>query len=300
MALTMQHEFSRGLPHPELTVQALQATLLRSGDEAEVLEFLSVRPIHTVFMASLIRDNGLISSFNRGSFYACRCESGTLEGVALLGHATLVETESEQCVKAFAELAKHHSPSHLIRGEKQKVETFWRYYAQGDRQPRRLASELLLQLKTLSTTEPVPGLRRAALDDLEVIVAVNASMVCDESGVNPLTRDGNGFRERAARRIERGRVWVWIENEQLVFKTDIVAETPQATYLEGVYVVPEQRVKGYGLRCLSQLAGVLLAHTDTICLTVNEKSSGSQQFYKRAGYELACRYDTIYLDNSQA
>ena len=299
MALTMQHEFSRGLPRPEL-IRPLQAALLRSGEEAEVLEFLSVRPIHTVFMASLIRDNGLISAFNRGSFYACRSEDGSLEGVALLGHATLMETESEQCVKAFAQLAKHHSPSHLIRGEKEKVETFWHYYAQGNRQPRLLAGELLLQLKTLPNAEPIPGLRRATLADLEMIVAVNASMAWDESGVNPLTRDANGFRERAARRIEKGRVWVWIESQQLVFKTDIIAETPQATYLEGVYVVPEQRVKGYGLRCLSQLAGVLLAHTDTICLTVNERSTGSQQFYKRAGYELACRYDTIYLDNSQA
>jgi len=51
------------------------------------------------------------------------------------------------------------------------------------------------------------------------------------------------------------------------------------------------------LRCISQLAKLLLTGTKTICLTVNEKSVGSQRFYTRAGYELACRYDTIYLDD---
>ncbi len=76
------------------------------SEAAEVLDFLAGRPIHTVFMASLIRDNGVVSSLNRGSFFGCRNERGTLEGVALLGHATLIETESTECIKAFAATRK--------------------------------------------------------------------------------------------------------------------------------------------------------------------------------------------------
>jgi hypothetical protein len=55
-------------------------------DEPEVIEFLSVRPLHTVFMAGLVRDNGVVSPGNRGSFYASRNYSGQLEAVALIGH----------------------------------------------------------------------------------------------------------------------------------------------------------------------------------------------------------------------
>ena len=36
----------------------------------------------------LIRDNGIVSSLNRGTFYGCRDLNGNLEGVALVGHAT--------------------------------------------------------------------------------------------------------------------------------------------------------------------------------------------------------------------
>ena len=44
----------------------------------------------------------------------------------------------------------------------------------------------------------------------------------------------------------------------------------------------------------------LLQRSEAICLTVNEKSAGTQQFYKQAGYELVSRYDSIYLDKPKS
>lgn len=298
MASTMQQEFSAGFSTSGSLSDSQCAQPLNDAEASEVLDFLAGRPIHTVFMASLIRDNGVVSSLNRGSFFGCRNNRGTLEGVALLGHATLIETESTNCIKAFAQLARNHAPSHLIRGEQEKIASFWNYFTKDQNKARLLCGELLLQLKTIPAgLTAVSGLRLATIADLETIVNVNASLACNESGINPLARDPQGFRERAARRIAKGRIWVWIENQRLLYKTDIVAETPQAIYLEGVYVHPDHRFQGYGLRCISQLAAALLERTKTICLTVNEKAAGTQRFYQRAGYELVCRYDSIYLDN---
>jgi uncharacterized protein len=298
MASTMQ-QFSGGFSTPgSLTDQPCVQPLL-DCEADEVLDFLARRPIHTVFMASLIRDNGVVSGLNRGSFFGCRNNRGTLEGVVLLGHATLIETESLECIKAFAQLARNHSPSHLIRGEQEKIASFWNYFTKDQNKARLLCGELLLQLKAIPAgLTPVPGLRLATIADLEMIVNVNASLACNESGINPLARDPQGFRERVARRIAKGRVWIWIENQRLLYKTDVVAETPQAVYLEGVYVHQDHRIQGYGRRCISQLAATLLERTKALCLTVNEKAEGTQRFYQRAGYELVCRYDSIYLDNS--
>src|SRR5919198_5140248 len=89
-----------GAPSPALTVQALA-----DGHKEEVLEFLAARPVHTVVMAGFIRDNGLVSPLNRGTFYACRDAEGRLEGVALVGHVTLIETDQEAALEAFARLA---------------------------------------------------------------------------------------------------------------------------------------------------------------------------------------------------
>ncbi len=294
---TMQRELTPGFAAGSVVqVESLRTQLLGPTEEAEVLEFLSLRPIHTVFMASLIEDNGMVSSFNRGSFFGCRDNHGRLEGVALIGHATIIETESEECIKAFAQLAKNHSPAHLIRGEQEKVESFWRYYADVDHAPRLLCHELLLERSSAPVNFPaVPELRLATLADLDHVMNVNAAMALAEGGINPLTRDPDGFLERSARRIMQGRNWIWIENGRVIFKTDIIAETPAVIYLEGVYIDPEYREKGYGLRCLSQLTQLLLARAECICLTVNEKFSGTQAFYNRAGYKICSRYDTIYL-----
>ena len=65
----------------------LRTSRLTEDERDEVLEFLSLRPIHTVAMAGFIRDNGLVSELNRGSFYGCRNAQGQLDGVALVGSA---------------------------------------------------------------------------------------------------------------------------------------------------------------------------------------------------------------------
>jgi predicted GNAT family acetyltransferase len=270
---------------------------LTDEHESETLKFLAARPIHTVFMAGLISDNGVASPFNRGTFYGCRNREGLLEGVALIGHATIIETESQECIKQFARFARNCSPNHLIRGEQDKVESFWNYYSDGEHQARLICREFLMKRQTILTNvHTVPDLRQATHADLETIVAVNASMARRENGINPLAKDSTGFCERAARRIRQGRCWVLIENKQLVFKTDIIAQTPHAAYLEGVYVAPEKRSKGYGFRCVSQLAEYLLMRVGSVCLTVNEKFPEALAFYKRAGFEIASRYDTIYLN----
>ena len=274
-------------------------TVVKLADEhrQEILSFLAVRPLHTVFMAGLIRDNGVVSPLNRGTFYACRDRDGRLEGVALIGHATLVDARSERANAAFAHLAQSCSHAHLIRGVQREVLEFWNSYAPlRGIEPRRVCRELLFEHRgPVKSCAAVRGLRQATLNDLSLVMTINAGLAAEECGINPLGRDALGFRQRTARRIEQGRVWVWVENDQLIFKADIVADTPAAFYLEGIYVHSQQRRKGYGLRCMTQLCRILLARAEAVCLIVNEEQKGAQAFYRKAGYRQLSDYDTIYL-----
>jgi uncharacterized protein len=269
---------------------------LSAGDTPEVLAFLAERPLHTVNMTGLIRDNGLVSPHNRGTFHACRDEAGRLEGVALVGHAVLLETRSERAAAAFARLAQEYAAAHLILGDVEQVGLFWDHYAEGGQQPRRLCRELMLEQSwPVEAREAVEGLRLATPEDLEAILPVQAELVFDESGVNPLETDPAGFRERCLRRIERGRTWVVTEDGRLLFKAEIQAETPETTYVEGVHVAPERRGNGYGLRCLSQLTRTLLQSSTSVCLLVNELNAPARAFYRKAGYRQRGVYDTIFL-----
>ncbi|HWW77051.1 MAG TPA: GNAT family N-acetyltransferase [Pyrinomonadaceae bacterium] len=269
---------------------------LSSADAAEALAFLAARPLHTVNMAGLIRDNGVVSTLNRGTFHACRDEAGRLEGVALVGHAILFESRTERATAAFARLARRRAGAHLILGEEGPVKLFWRHYAEGGQEPRRLCRELLLEQRwPVEAHAPVAGLRAAARDDLEEVVNVQAGLVLDESGVDPLESDPQGFRERCAWRVGRRRTWVVTDGGRLMFKAEVYAETPRVTYLEGVYVAPERRGGGYGLRCLSQLTRNLLRRSDSVCLLVNEQNAAARAFYQRAGYRQRAVYDTIFF-----
>jgi ribosomal protein S18 acetylase RimI-like enzyme len=268
---------------------------LGAANEPEVFEFLSTRTIHTVFMGSLIRDNGLVSPHNRGSFYSCRDRHGRLEGVALLGHATMIEARSDNSLDSFARLARNCRNAHLIRGEQETINNFWKHYANSGQKPRLTCRELLFEQKAAAKPEGASDLRPATFNDLNKVMAVNASMALREAGTNPLQKDPGGFRSRTARRIEQGRVWVWTQDDRLIFKADVVAQTPQVTYLEGVHIHAEERRKGYGLRCLRNLSAMLLERTESICLTVNEKNKTAIKFYEKAGYQFHSHYETIYL-----
>jgi predicted GNAT family acetyltransferase len=273
----------------------VQVSALTDEHRAEALDFLAARPVHTVYMAGLIRDNGLVSPLNRGSFYGCRDEEGKLAGVAMIGHITAIETTSDAALKAFARLAQEYGQAHAILGESEMVEQFWNYYAQAGQQLRMACREaLFVQSWPVEMREPV-NLRRATLADLEQVMPVHARMAFEECGVNPLEKDPEGFRRRTARRIEQGRVWVLVVDGQLIFKADVISETPGATYVEGVYVSPEERGKGYGLRCMSQLSRTLLQDTQAVCLLANERNQSAHGLYRKAGYKLRGHYDTIYL-----
>jgi predicted GNAT family acetyltransferase len=282
-------------PRRDVTKPA-SVTKLDSEHRQEVLDFLAERPLHTVIMASFVRDNGLVSPLNRGTFYACRDEEGRLEGVALIGHATMVEARTEEALAAFARLARESQSGHVILGEREKVERFWDYYATGEESPRLLCREMLLEQRwPVAVQEEVNGLRLATADDLEMVIPVQAEMAYEESGVNPLERDPEGFRRRCARRIEMGRVWVWVEDGRLMFKAEIISETPEVIYLEGIWVNPAERGKGYGLRCMSQMGRELLGRVGSLSMLVNERNSKALSLYRRAGYKLRGCYDTIYL-----
>ena len=285
------------MPFKPLSESASLLTIhtLSAEHQAEVLAFLAARPVHTVFMAGFIRDNGLVSDFNRGTFYGCRNRKGRLEGVALMGHATLVEARGG-ALAAFAQFAQYCPAAYMILGEREKVERFWSYYARSGQTPRRACRELLFeQCQPLEVPEPVAGLRLATPDDLEIVLPLYAHLVNAESGVNPLEVDAAGFQQRWLRRIEQGRVWVWIEDGRLIFNADIMCDTPDCIYLEGIYVDPDERGKGYGLRCLSQLSRNLLQRARSISLLVNEQNKQAQAFYRKAGFTLCDYYDTIFL-----
>jgi uncharacterized protein len=282
-------ELSHGL-------ESVEVHPLENSDAPEVLRFLAQRPIHTVTMMSLIRDNGVVSPFNRGTFYGCRDLNGRLEGVALVGHATLMETVSDRALSALAQVARNCPNTHMIMGEKERVADFWSHYSVAGRRQRLACREWLFELSwPIEARGPVTELRQAKAEELDLVMPVQAELAFVESGVNPMEIDPQGFRKRCLRRIEQGRTWVVVENGSLIFKADVISRTPEVVYLEGIWLREDQRNKNVGTRLMSELMRRLLEDTKSICLLVNETNKWAQGFYRKCGFHFRATYETIFL-----
>ena len=293
---TRPNEIGETAPSISSEVESLSVRPLTDANQAALFSFLAPCGVDNIVMLSLICDNGLVSPFNRGTFYGAYDGQGLLVGVALIGHATLVETSMDAALTCFAGLASRSPAMHVIVGVPQKIERFWNSYGFNGRSVRRRCREVLFEQRApVIQLETVPGLRRATLDDLAALLAVNAQMASAESGVDPLATDPKGFRRRLARRIEKGRVWIWTDAGRLLFKADLIAETAEVVYVEGVYVHPEERRKGYGRRCMSELGRTLLSRCGAIYVLVNEQNQASQEFFLRCGYQPLGCYDTLFV-----
>jgi predicted GNAT family acetyltransferase len=247
-------------------------------------------------MAGLILDNNLVSPLNRGEFYGYRNPKGELEGVALIGQKNVIEAHSKASFALLMSLAMEHPELQLIRGEEKRMQYLLEYLEQTGRTPRVVSRELLLEQSSTPTgIEPVEGLRHATLDDLEQVMAINSSMVFEESGTNPLNRDLRGVSERTTRRIEQKRVWALSEEGRVIFKADVISHTPEAIFIEGVYVHPEERGRGIGSRCMAELGRLLLKQAATITLVVNQENRRALALYNKVNYRLRSPYLTVYF-----
>jgi uncharacterized protein len=270
--------------------------LLTDRDSVEVLRFLSLRPLHTVFVAGLIRDNGFASTLNRGEFYGHRNEKGELDGVALIGEKNVIEAQDTNAFEALMTLALEHPRLQLIRGEERSIERLLSYLDRKRLAPRLICREQLFEQNVVAEGyEPVENLCPAAASDLEQVMAINSAMAFEENGTNPLKRDLRGMTERTRLRIERGRVWILAESGRIIFKADAISITPEVIFLEGVYVHPAERGRGVGSRCLAQLGRILLKRARSLTLIVNQEKMRVVSLYRRLNYQPRCPYLTVYF-----
>lgn len=276
------------------------AQKLVTGDEGEALSFLSHEPIKNIIPIGYIRDNGMESPRNRGSFYGC-FERGRMVGLSLIGHTVVLDGnrsgDCRQKAAAFADAARHHSSEvRQVLGEEQQVKEFHLSLSRSLLSPPAAKTErqVLLSLKSCRSADDKGGaVALADLGVLEEVVVAHASAYEELCGVNPLERDARGFRDRVRARVERGRVWAARDEKGITFKSDVVSETEDAVYLEGVWARPDQRGCGFGTASLRRLCRLLLARSRAVCLFTEAGDPVRLAFFRRVGFTPVAAYDLL-------
>lgn len=274
------------------------AEALTEYDRTEVLNFLKLRPVHTVIMSSFVRDNGIESADNRGKFYGYRNSNGELEGVALIGHTTLIEARSEKALKAFAKKAQvSETPIKMMMSHGDAIERFWNYYAAAGQKPLHNFKELLFEISFPFFVQNCEwNVRLARAEELEQVAKAQAAVAFMESGIDPLARDREGFLKRCLRRIEMNRTFVVADdNGKLIFKVDVMSESEDTVYLEGFYVAEEYRGREIGSQCLAKVTLELLERVQHVCGFSNADFAGVHRSLGKAGFKNTDCCQTIFI-----
>lgn len=275
---------------------AVRAVPLDEHDRPEALDFLSRRPLNTVILSGWLREHGVVNPLNRGLFYGCRDPYGDLTGIALVGRNTFFEAHTDESIRAFAECMRTCPDARMVFAEEEQLTQFWNHYVRNGESPRLSCGELLISIRRVpNNTGDDVDLSPATSAHLNQIVAAHAELVRCETGIDPLESDADGFRMRCARRVEQGRVWVWIERGKLIFKTDVISATPEAVYIEGLWVNPGERGKGTSRRGLNNLCRSLLTGSNAICGFVDKNNAAARSLYRAAGFVETHKYAKIYL-----
>jgi uncharacterized protein len=248
----------------------------------QVLEYCAHDPVERVFLEDAAR-RGF------GRFAAVTNGDGAI--VALCHSGANLVPSGEGC-EAFAPVAVR-SQARMIIGEARAVDAVWQA-AEDGLPPAR--EDRPGQPVYAIRDRPPPGetgLRPARPNDLEILVPASAAAHELELGIDPLSRDADGFRWRTSTQIEDGRSWLWVEDGVVLFKAEASAWTPRAVQLAQVWTDPGARGHGYATRGLADLCRLLLDWVPVVTLFVRSENEAAIGLYEKVGMRKVLEYRSV-------
>ena len=181
----------------------------------------------------------------------------------------------------------------MIIGEERAVDELWAEAR--DRMPKPRDDRPGQPVYVIGDTPEAgeTGIRAATLADLDLLVPACAEAHREEIGIDPLSRDPEGFRWRTRSQIEEGRSWIWLEDGVICFKAEASAWTPSAVQLQQVWVDPTVRNRGYAKRAMRDLCRLLLARVPTVCLFVRPENDAAIRVYDGIGMQRTIAYRSL-------
>ena len=247
----------------------------------QILSFCAEEPIERVFLEDIAR-RGL------GRFSALE-DDGRL--VALCHVGANVVPSGAGCAH-FAEAASG-GQARMIIGEEHAVDELWDEARRRLPRPRDDRPGQPVYVIDEPPEAGGTGLRRATIDDLDLLVPACAAAHREEIGIDPLRRDPEGFRWRTRAQIEEGRSWLWFEDGVIRFKAEASAWTPTAAQLQQVWVDPAARNRGYATRGMRDLCRLLLDKVPSVCLFVRPENAPALRVYDRIGMRRTITYRSL-------
>jgi ribosomal protein S18 acetylase RimI-like enzyme len=259
------------------------------ADQTRALEFLERDPIMNAYLLSKILDEGIGGLDDHVAVFL----RGELVGIAIVGwnivmavDRSLAHETRNLVVSIFADHVTRSGESpRAIISEVSLVEALWKQVSSWvapptvwrDRQP-------VYVLEHMDDPPDLDEVRYARAGDLDALVPACAAMHLEEVGIDPMSRDATGYRQRIRELIAQQRSMVLIRKGKLLFKTEFSAVTTQTVQLMGVWTRPEERRHGVAKEGLREICGHLLRRHRKVSLFVNDFNKPAIALYESLGF----------------
>jgi hypothetical protein len=269
---------------------------LTSSDVLAALELTKRDPVAHCFVQSRIQVAGAdpwrMGGEILGYFSADGLESMVFLGANLIPVATTPATRA-----AFADrLRSAGRRCSSFVGPAEEVLDLWRLLEPAWGPAREVrADQPLLAIPTDAVIEPDVAVRRVDISEIEILLPACIAMFTEEVGVSPVSSgSGHAYRARIAELIRSGRAFARIDDGTVVFKAEVGAATKIACQVQGVWVDPRLRGRGYaapGVAAVVNLARASVA--PVISLYVNDYNTAARKAYARVGFENVGTFATV-------
>jgi predicted GNAT family acetyltransferase len=175
-------------------------------------------------------------------------------------------------------------------GRAEEVTELWRLLQPfwGPARAVRARQPLLEITQPDAAVPPDPLVRRVAMEDFPLLYPACVAMFTEEVGVAPDagTIDGDVlYRSRTEELVRSGRSFARIEDGRVVFKAEVGAVTPEACQIQGVWVHPEMRGRGYAAPGMAAVVRAALRDiAPRVSLYVNDFNLPARATYRKVGF----------------
>ncbi|MEV0783004.1 GNAT family N-acetyltransferase [Streptomyces sp. NPDC050423] len=262
--------------------------VLEPSDLGAALAVLESEPVANAFVTSRVQIAGLDPWRLGGEMWGWYAD-GRLRSLCYSGANLVPICATPEAVRAFADRARRAGRRcSSIVGPAERTAQLWRLLEPGWGPAREVRANqpLMVAESPAADVAPDPQVRRVRKDEMDVLMPACVAMFTEEVGISPLAGDGGLlYQARVAELVATGRSFARIQDGKVVFKAEIGATTSQACQIQGVWVAPEFRGRGYSETGMAAvLRHALTEVAPIVSLYVNDYNTPARRSYSRIGF----------------
>lgn len=271
-------------------------------DLRDAAQLCAYDPVASVLAATRIESILAAGGGRAGATVWGMERGGVLDALCWVG-ANLVpvcDGDDVEALDAFADAARRHGRRcSSIVGEARPVLGLWERLQDAWGPARDVRPDQpSLVMDALSAMPPDPAVRRATVEEVDLVLPASVSMFVEEVGYSPVSGTPGAYEARVRSLVEAGRTFVRVEDgptgPEVVFKADLGAVSSQVAQVQGVWVAPRmrgQRLSEHGMAAVVEQTLGRVA--PIVSLYVNSYNAPALACYHRVGFRQVGTYATI-------